>query len=187
MNHYEAGFQRQAQIENTLLELMHKVPYSDITVKDIAQQMGFARKTFYRYFPNKQACLESLTDRLIYDCSLHLMQVLPENPSLLDYYEERIRFWVGHREFLEIIARNGLHSFLTERFIFYFHKADLTPQDQLYSGPMTMDEDILFFYMTGQVALLLRWCAQGFPLSVEEMARKNLQLSHEPLLSSEEK
>lgn len=183
MIRYEASLQRQAQIENTLLELMQRVPYGDITVKDIAQQLGLARKTFYRYFPNKQACLEALTDRLIYECNLHLMQILPEGPSLLVYYVEQVRFWMEHRDFLDVIIRNGLHSFLAERFMVYFRNEDPAATDLLHRSAMASDEDVLFFYMTGQVSLILRWCAQGFPLSVEEMARKNLQLVHEPLLS----
>lgn len=182
MIHYEASLQRQAQIENTLLELMQKVPYGEISVKDIAQQMQFARKTFYHYFPNKHACLEALTDRLIYECNLQIMQILPETPSLLDYYIEQIAFWVGQRDFLEVIIRNGLHSFLVERFILYFRKEDPAATDLLHRSQLVQDEDMLFFYTTGQVFLMLKWCAQDFPMSVEEMARKTVQLVHQPLL-----
>ena len=40
-------------------------------------------------------------------------------------------------------------------------------------------------YVNGQLGLLLNWCSQGFPISIEEMAKKYLRLMHSPLLSTD--
>lgn len=186
MNYAELSLQRKIQIENTLLELMEEVPYEQITVQDLTQKLGTARKTFYRYFPNKQSCLESLTDRMIYECNLHVLQNAPADPAPYDIYVARLRFWAVHKNFLDVLIRNHLSLFMLERFMRYLSREDKVTRDLLSTPKMKYDEDILFFYMSGQLFLLLKWCSDGFPLSVEEMAQKYLRLLHEPLLPPEE-
>ena len=56
---------RKEEIESCLLDIMQTMAYEDITVKDLAEKMNIARKTFYHYFPSKKACLESMMDRII--------------------------------------------------------------------------------------------------------------------------
>lgn len=185
MDHTALSPQRKAQIEDTLLALMARIPYEQITVKDIADTLHIARKTFYHYFPSKTACLESLADRLIYGCSLAEMQTLPPEPPVRDVYALRIRYWMAHKNFLDAINRNALGAFLLERFLQYLRQEDKALHQKLSRPHMKMDEDILFFYMSSQLFLLLKWCYDGFPLSVEEMVRKLLRLSHEPLLPPE--
>ena len=89
-----------------------------------------------------------------------------------------------HEDFLKVILRNGLSSFFVERFLIYILKEDHTPQQQMETARIGCDEDVLFFYMTGQIFLLLKWCSEGFQLSLEEMVQKNLRLVQEPLVSS---
>lgn len=185
MNYYEQSLLRKKEIETGLLELMQEIPYSEITVKDIAERLHFVRKTFYYYFPNKRACLESLTDRLIQECNLRVVQSLPETASSGEIYAMRIRFWIEHRDFLESIIRNRLSAFLVERFLIYIHQEDHAVQIRLETEKVGCDEDVLYFYMAGQIFLLLKWCAEGFTHPVEEMVKKHLRLVHEPLLPPE--
>lgn len=182
MDYVLAGAQRKEEFENILLELMKEMPYDRITVKDLTARMHFVRKTFYHYFRNKQSCLESLTDRLILECNMSLLKTLPANANTRAVYEHRIRFWMAHRDFLDVIIRNGLSSFFVERFLLYIQKEDRAIQEQLRTTMVGCDEDILFFYMTGQIFLLLKWCSEGFQLSMEEMVQKNLRLIQEPLV-----
>ena len=183
MDYIVAGVQRKIEFENTLLELMKEMPYDRIAVKDMAQRMHFVRKTFYHYFKNKNACLESLTDRLILECNMNLLETLPENAGAEQIYAQRLRFWMDHQDFLNVIIRNGLSSFFVERFLLYIQKEDRAIQQQLRTAMIDCDEDVLFFYMTGQIFLLLKWCSEGFQLSLEEMVQKNLRLVQEPLIS----
>ena len=175
------GEQRKLEFENTLLELMQEMPYSRIKVKDLAERMHFVRKTFYHYFSGKDACLQSLTDRLILECSMDALQALPPEASTQQFYERLLLFWMNHRDFLQAIIENGLSSFLVERYLVYILREDPSVLDQLRTPVVDCDEDILYFYMTGQISLLLKWCNEGFRLSLEEMARKNLRLLQEPL------
>lgn len=185
MGYYEMNLQRKEAIEEGLLALMETVPYAQISVKDLTERLQLARKTFYHYFPNKQACLESLTDRLIYACNLNVLQTLPEKATAEQVHAARLQFWTEHRNFLEAVNRNGLASFLLDRFLRYLNREDAALRQKLNTPHVEVDEDILFFYMSGQLALLLKWCSEGFILPVEDMARKSLRLLYEPLLAPE--
>ncbi len=185
MGYHERNLRRKQEIEEGLLAMLQEVPYDQITVMDLTEQLHIARKTFYHYFPGKQACLESLTDRLIYECNLVQLQTLPKDPTPRQFYEIRLKFWMDHRAFLEVINRNNLGAFFLDRMIQYLRRENASLQDQLSTPTVPYDEDILFFYISGQIFLLLRWCYNGFRLPLEEMVQKSLRLIHEPLLSPE--
>lgn len=51
-----------AKIDPIFSLQLKEIPYEKILVKDMTERMHFVRKTFYHYFKNKKACLESLTD-----------------------------------------------------------------------------------------------------------------------------
>ena len=179
----EASFRRRKAIEDELLALMQETSFEQITVLDIAQRQGIARKTFYRYFPNKQVCLEALLDRTIYECSIRVMQKTDESTGERDQYENWLSFWKGHQPLLGAIIRNRLDSLLVERMAAYTLKEDSYVLRRLTLGTMACDEDILHFYLSGQVAMLMKWGAEGFSRPMEEMVSKLQRLIHEPLFS----
>lgn len=185
MGYYELNLQRKREIEEGLLALMQEMPFSQITVKNLTEKLHMARKTFYHYFLNKQACLESLTDRLIYECNLGVLLIAAPD-DIAAVYESQLRFWMAHKTFLDALIKNDLGAFFLDRILKYMKKEDKAVQEKLDSPSVQYDEDILFFYMSGQIFLLLKWCNDGFSIPLEEMVRKNLRLVHEPLIRREE-
>ena len=177
----EASFRRRKGIEDELLRLMQEIPFEQITVLDVAQRQGIARKTFYRYFPNKQACLEGLLDRTIYECSILVLQKTDENGTEREHYEGWLSFWKERQDLLNAILRNRLDHLLVDRLAAYTQKEDPYVVRRLTSPAMACDEDILYFYLWGQTAMLLKWCAEGFSRPMEEMVDKLYRLIHEPL------
>ncbi len=180
----ELSLRRQEEIEAALLELMRSIPYHQITVTDLTKQLGIARKSFYYYFPSKEACFESLADRLIQESALYVTRNLTDEQKIVQVYEENLRFWISQKPFLDLVIKNNLGHILLARTMHHIRREEKLVQVLLGTPSMEFDEDILLFYVTGQQGLLLNWCAQGFPLSVEEMARKYLRLMHSPLLST---
>ena len=183
MKYHDLSLQRRVDIENELLALMKDVPFDAITVKDLTDRLGIARKTFYHYFSNKHVCLESLMDRLIYECNLNLLQDIPPDAARSLFYENQLQFWMAHREFLEAVNDNKLGLLFVERFLRYILQNEPTLMKRLQTALVPCDEDILFFYLSGEIALLLRWCKGGFALPMEEMVAKLQRLIHEPLLA----
>ena len=180
----ELSLRRQEEIEAALLELMHSIPYQQITVTDLTKQLGIARKSFYYYFPSKEACFESLADRLIQESALYVTRNLTDEQKIVQVYEENLRFWISQKPFLDLVIKNNLGHILLARTMHHIRREEKLVQVLLGTPSMEFDEDILLFYANGQQGLLLNWCAQGFPLSVEEMAKKYLRLMHSPLLST---
>lgn len=182
MAYFDYQLQRKQEIEETLLELMLDTAYEQISVKSLTDQLQIARKTYYHYFSNKQACLESLMDRLILESNLQLI-MLPENAAFYDVYACYMSFWIDHKVFLDAVIRNNLASLFVKRMMLYLSHEDKNIQIQLNTAELSCDEDVLFYYICGQVHLLLKWCSEGFTLTLDEMVRKILRLVHEPLLS----
>ena len=187
MAHAELFLQRQEEIEAALLELMQTIPYQQITVTDLAKHLGIARKSFYYYYTSKEACFESLTDRLIQESALYAFRQLTDDQDAVPIYGENIKFWMAQKPFLDAVIQNNLWDVLLARTMRHIRQEEKLVQLLLGTPTMEYDEDILLFYVSGQLALIRKWCAQGFPLSVEEMAKKYFRLMHSPLLSSDNK
>ena len=181
MHYSEASYRRRMAIEDELLAMMQEVPFEQITVLDIAQRQGIARKTFYRYFPNKQACLEGLIDRTIYECSIRILRHSERILTERQQYEGWLTFWRDHRQLLEIISRDRLDLLLVQRLAAYTRTEDTYVLQRLSTKKMPCDEDVLHFYLSGQVAMLLKWAGEGFSRPLEEMVEKLMRLIHEPL------
>lgn len=186
MRHTEVYCDRKLEIEQALLEMLKDQPLSDIRIKDLAAKLKLVRKTFYHYYPNKMVCMESLTDRILYECSLYQMQTVPEGAGLYEQYTAEFQFWLAHKDFLDAIIRNNMSAFFAGRVLEYLKREFPDLLAQMHTANVACDEDVLFFYISGEVSLLLKWCAEGFRLSAEEMAEKTIRLTYEPLIAQQE-
>lgn len=184
MAYYDLNLQRKQEIENHLLALMQETPYDQIPVKALTDHLQIARKTFYHYFHNKQACLESLMDRLILESNLSLI-ALPQNATQQDLYRERLLFWIRKKDFLDTVRRNSLSALFVQRAMLYIRQEDNSIQSRLSTQSLSGDEDVLYFYVSGQMHLMLKWCREDFSRPLEEMVQISLRLAREPLLHQE--
>lgn len=186
MASYDQLLLRQKQIEEGLLELMQTVPYSQITVTSLADHLGLSRKCFYHYFPNKEACLDSLMIRTIQECALFISRELKTAVDLYHSYEQNFIFWKEHRELLDVVAKNGLILVLLRHFIRHVRDEEKQLLAQM-SGPQTpSDPDVLVFFVTGHVALLMKWAEEDYAAPPEVLAEKLVRLLHTPLLPVKE-
>lgn len=176
MPYMDLGLQRKQEIEDQLLLLMLDTPYDRIPVKDLTEKLQIARKTFYHYFHNKQACLESLMDRMILESNLSLLS-LPEHASPEEQYAALLQFWICNRGFLEALGRNGLDTLFVRRILLYIRRDDSSIPFRLGSSFQTCDEDMLYYCVSGHVCLMLKWCREGFSRPPEEMTQIIIRLS----------
>lgn len=92
-----------------LFKVMKKKPFADISVTEVCHAAGLSRKTFYKYFPDKEALLDYLTEDLVLgyynfklsdtdtDCDLRFR-------SFLHYFS----FWYSMKEWVGLLVRDGL-------------------------------------------------------------------------------
>lgn len=186
MDYYEQNLQKRKEIEDGLLELMQNVPFRQITVTDLSRHLGMSRKSFYHYFPNREACLESLMDRMIQEAALHVVVTSRGFSVALADFAANLEYWKTRQTFLNVVVQNQLHEIFMERNI-RFVKDNKILNAMLTLPDAELDEDILHFYASGYLSLLLRWQQRGFTPPAEEMACKYLRLLCTPLIQPEEK
>lgn len=182
MDYFEQSLRRKMEIEDGLLELMASTRFSQITVTELTTHLGMSRKCFYHYFSGKEACLESLIDRMIRDAALFLATADSSPVKPLQNYVQNLEYWKAHGGFLEIIVQNGLDTVLLHRYMLHHIREERSANFRLRKEDIFLDEDILFFCASGLIGLLLRWCQRGFDTPVEEMAKKFRRLLQMPLI-----
>lgn len=84
--------EREAAVFRAAVGLFAEQGYENVTIADIAAEVGLARSSLYRYFPSKAHILVAWTDR-------ELPRHVAEGRELLQGPgppEERVRAWVHH-------------------------------------------------------------------------------------------
>lgn len=181
----DSNLQRSVQIEDCLLEIMQCVPYRRITIAELCDRVGIARKTFYYYYPSKDDCLYAIVDRKIEEASLYTASALPNNAKHLESYLSNLNFWKNQKPFLDALVKNDLGSVFLDRYMRYIVQEEKTLTDMLDTDAVKFDSDILLFYMCGQISMMFQWYMRGFDTSTEEMAKKYMRLIHAPILPSD--
>ena len=64
--------ERQRLFQTTLLAMMKKENYHNITVTDLCKEMSVPRKTFYRYYGTLEDVLHSILDDALTESFMHL-------------------------------------------------------------------------------------------------------------------
>ena len=167
----EFANQRKNLLENSLLELLQTRSYMDVTVSDICAAAGIPRRTFYRYFENKEDVLDSIIENIMMCCYLEIMfDVYDEAEKMRNSFSRVFEFWRGsNRKTLGVLMKNGLESRLmthamnwvrTEQFGFHMFKE--------------MDPKLLEIGLMAGIAefftLLFYWSRNGYQESPDEMA-----------------
>ena len=176
----EQSAARQRLLEEGLLSFMLTHRYEDITISDLCDHLGVPRKSFYRYFSNKDSALHALLDhRLMEYESLHITSTTSgPYPLHLPWF---FTFWQTQRSLLDALAYSDLYGVLVERALLFSLESlhfDVCP-------PKTTQEyrDLsTSFIVSGLMSLVLRWHRDGYRQSVEEMVDMTYQLLSQPIV-----
>lgn len=176
----EESAQRQRQFESALLKAMGEKAYHEISVTELCQQVGIARKNYYRYFDNKEDVLCALLDHTILDYSLY------ENPEILDSSEspkeivQFLSYWEQQKPLLDALQHNGLSTKLVERVLEHAWTQD--------SGFLRLlgekaDKNTVLFTVSGILTLIITWHHLGYQQSKEQFASDIYRLMTEPVVN----
>ena len=169
--HTEYAAQKKKLLENSLLQLMSRQQYRDITVTDICREAGVPRRTFYHYFEGKEDALESMIESLLQKCFLNATLDFRHDPlQMRDNFLRIFRYWEGeNRRKLNILIQSGLESqlmnwatrWMQEERIARLLESNLEPK---------FAEIILMIGTTDFFALLFHWSRGGYRETPEKMA-----------------
>ena len=157
----------EEKILNAALKLLEEKNLDKISVKDICDECGINRNTFYYHYTDIYAVLDALLEN-----ASTLMKKEGEGSDMLTDYEKRVAFIstnkkaVMHvyqskqRETISSYIHRLSHDFVSE----YVYKAA--------EGKKVSENDILFicsFYECALEGLIYRWLENNMPLYDEDL------------------
>lgn len=171
----EISVQHQKQVTESLLELMQRIPFEDITVTQLCQAAGVTRRVFYHLFSNKTGALHALIDHKI-------LAIESYGKSLGNDTLRFFCYWKEQRILLDVLGANGISGLLLERMINSVLTEDYDLQYLLQKkGWSSNSKDVIIFFLSGLVGLLYSWYYNDYAQKPEEMAELVDQMVH-PLI-----
>lgn len=159
----EISVQHQRQVEETLLDMMEKMPFEDISVIQLCRASGITRRVFYHLFSNKTGALWALIDHKILAFeSFHLELA---NDILRFFY-----YWQEQKRLLDVLLDNQLSGVLLERLITIAIHEDYDLKHWLKGLGWSATKELLIYHLTGTMGLVYNWYQSGFAKTPEEMA-----------------
>ena len=183
----EQSAARQRQLELGLLKAMLTQRYEDISISDLCDQMNIPRKSFYRYFSNKDGALFALLDHTLmeFEQSPHTRVVSFGNRELGDL-ERFFLFWYERRELLEALMRNRLSGMLVERATDHALHERMMPA-YLLSKDQKSQHLALTFAICGLLSMVMQWHQSGYQENPSQMARVASLMLTKPLVPGYDK
>ena len=169
--HTEYASQKKSQIEKGLLDLMMSQHYQDISVTDICQELGIPRRTFYHYFENKEAVLDSVIESLMQECFLNGIYDFSLGLEHVKGCFFRIfQFWEGeNRRKLDTLMQNNMESKLMAWAFKWVREEQIQVLRNRKMDPK-LAEIVMMIGITDFFALLFHWSRGGYQETPKEMA-----------------
>lgn len=183
----EQSAARQRQLEQGLLKAMLTKRYEEISISDLCDQMEIPRKSFYRYFSNKDGALFALLDHTLME-----FDQLPNSSDTvfgsraLGDLERFFVFWYDHSDLLDALMRNRLSGMLVERATSHAFHERMMPS-YLLSKDEKSQQLALTFAVCGLLSMVMQWHQQGYPESPSQMAWVASLMLTKPLVPGYEK
>lgn len=179
---------RQQIIEECLLDFMQTSPYSEITVNDICEKAGIPRKSFYRYFTNKDSVLHSLIERILMEYESFPGDYRSgERRTVRRDLERMFLYWRGQAPLLNALDRNGMFGRLFEQSIRFSVSPDVLPRRFLPEDSEDMRLQVTAFSAAGLMSIILAWYRQGFSRSANQEAAIAQRVLTQPLFPDPER
>lgn len=179
----EESAQRQREFETSLLELMKTHPYDAISVTDLCNDVGIARKNFYRYFGNKDDVLCALLDHILLDYSKFEMPVFLPASDAPKEIVQYLTYWQEQKPLLDALAANGISARLIERVLMHAWQQDTGFLRILEAGGSEVDPNTVLFAVSGIITLVVTWHHSGYKESKEQLAAAIFRLMTQPIVT----
>ena len=173
----EQSAMRQRELEIGLLEVMQNHNYEDISVSDLCEHLHIPRKSFYRYFANKDGAFCALLDHTLEACNHSVDPQSSMEDAILQYF----LFWQQHGNLLAALDRSSLSGKLVERTYEYAMQERGFIDRLLRRFPGSDKSTVVMFLSTGLISTVLNWHKSGCNASVEHMSKTITTLFSEPI------
>lgn len=160
-------------IINSLIALMRRDDFKNITITQIIQEAEIARGTFYLNYKTKEDVIRGFIEAIIFDYDEKMSSEMNHTPYLmaLSFFE----YWLEYIEFAELLQHHGLLYLLLDIFETYMDQLSMkwSPSRVFNKDEMSEIEIAYFgsFNSAGLWNMLLKWIRSGANETPYEMAR----------------
>ncbi len=150
----------QKAIKESFIKLLDQKPIDRITIKDITDDCGISRNTFYYHYSD----LPTLVEELLMDSAEELMQTYPSIDSLEEALNVAAHFVLDSRRSVRHIY-NSSHRYIYERCLMKVSRRviaayfDMAVPDSVLSGDER--EIMIDYYKCLCYGMIADWCESG--------------------------
>lgn len=160
-------------ITSALFELLETMPFSQITVTEICDRAGIARKTFYRNFRSKTSVVERLVDQVFYDfMQKYDFKTSGARKIYLYWYE----YILCTREFSAIFFDPDLYDFITEKIREFVEVEMIETLHNSVSFDPLLSDYYLNFAAAGIASIMREWMKKDCQTPAKTMASLTTRL-----------
>ena len=170
----EISAQNQRKVTQSLLELMQKLPYENISVTALCQHAQITRRVFYHLFSGKTDALYALIDQTI-------LNIESFRPEVSDDALRFFLYWRDQKALFDALHHNNLTNLLLERMVNCVLTEAYDIRYWLKDYDWDTGTDSIIFNLCGVMGLTYSWYYAGYQKSPEEMARRITQLVQQPV------
>lgn len=161
-----AGFTKQA-IRNSCIKLLNEKPYHQITVKDIVEDCGINRNSFYYHYQD----LPSLIEEIFKDETDRLMQNYPKIENIEDGLNAAVSFALENKKAVLHIHKSANRE-MYEQYLWKMcgHVAE-TYINTAFSGYSISEQDkqiIIRFHKCECFGLIMDWLSNGMQSDITD-------------------
>ena len=165
----------QKAIQNSFLKLLESKPIDHITIKDITDDCGISRNTFYYHY----ADLPALVEELLMQNAEELMHAYPNVESLEECLDVGARFVLDYRRAANHIY-NSSHRYIYERCLMKVcRKTIATYFSVALPETILTDEEreiMIEYYKCFSFGIVADWCDNGMKDDYVSSFRKLLDI-----------
>lgn len=155
------NFTKQA-IKSSFWKLLDQRPLSQISVKDIAEDCGINRNSFYYHFQDIPAMIEEI----VMDAMNALIQKYPSIASIDEGFEAAFRFTLDNKKAILHIC-NSVNRNIYEQYLMRICEYVVTTYfDSAFETELISDEDreiMILFTKCELFGLFIDWVNAGMP------------------------
>ena len=171
-----ANFTKQA-IKASFLKLLNQRPLSKITVRDIVEDCGINRNSFYYHF----ADIPALLAEIVTEQTEQLIQAYPSISSLDECFHVAFRFALDNKQGVMHIYRSANRELFTTNLLRLCEHAVQSYITTAFPVDAVSESDrrIVIRFMKCQLfGLCVDWIEQGMTDAAYDDLHRMLQLSH---------
>lgn len=166
----------EARIEASFRKLLESKPYKSMSVKEICEDAGVARKTFYTHFQDKESIIDHIFRRDVTEPQYELHKMMPqdysrENPAL---FNQRLYDCIfADRDFYYRLIgplRGVDDTFLrVATWAIYDLNIKILQESPRFDDEWKVDY-AAYFFGSSQAMFMQKWVSDGMKIGTDELA-----------------